>query len=86
MKVVNYIRMFTAELAQSSTDMRELLKSNFGRGGPPKQGVKEFQMVKQVITSTPISTPFEMEKNTRPFTNASSFGLGAALLQEIDEG
>lgn len=85
MGVVNYLGKFTAELAQNTVAMRELLRSNTAWFWGDQQE-REFQQVKQVMASTPILTPFEMEKNTRISTDASSFGLGAALLQETSEG
>ena len=82
MGVVNYLGKFTPELARCTTAMRELLKSSTAWFWGDLQE-KEFLHVKRVMASTPVLAPFDMGKCTRLSTDASSFGLGAALLQEM---
>jgi len=46
---------------------------------------QEFQNVKILLASTPILAPFDMNCPMRLSTDASSFGLGAAILQKVND-
>lgn len=82
--VVQWLGKFTPQLAQGTQAMRQLLckTSDWTWGDQQKQ---EFKAVKEMMTSAPTLRPFDLGARTRVSTDASSFGLGAAILQE-EEG
>lgn len=84
MGVVNYLGKFTAELSRCTVAMRELLKKSVAWLWGP-QHEEEFQRVKRLMVTTPILVPFDMNAQTRLSTDASSYGLGAALMQKSDD-
>ncbi|KAL8103695.1 hypothetical protein AgCh_028042 [Apium graveolens] len=76
--LTGYYRKFIKNYAHISSPLTEQLKDNFGWNG---EATVAFELLKQALISTPVlhmpdfSHPFMLEKD------ASSYGLGAVLLQ-----
>lgn len=81
--VVQWLGKFTPLLAQKTAAIRLLLckTSDWSWGDAQKA---EFEEVKDLMTCAPTLKPFNMNAPTRLSTDASSFGLGAAILQEVE--
>lgn len=80
--IVNYLGKFSASLSVASVALRQLLGKDIDWIWS-KTHDNEFNKLKQIISSTPTLTPFQLSRDTMLSTDASSYGLGAALLQRV---
>ncbi len=85
--MVNQLAKFSPILAVETKPMRELLKKSnlwvWGEWvwGEPQQTA--FERVKELVTSSPVLALFDPNRETTLSADASSFGLGAVLLQTV---
>jgi hypothetical protein len=79
--VVNYLSKFSARLADLTPHMRLLLGKSSNWWWDESLD-KEFALLKKALVSTPILAPFFVNAEVRLSTDASSFGLGAAIMQK----
>ena len=82
--LVNYLGKFSAKLAQITPKLRQLLGSADWYWSPELE--KEFIDVKGEMLKSPTLATFDLNAETMISTDASSYGLGAALLQKDEEG
>ena len=78
--MVNYLGKFSSTLADDTVHLRSLLKRENDWLWCEEQQ-REFVKLKEKISSVPVLAPFVLEADTWLSTDASSFGLGAALFQ-----
>ena len=81
--IMNYLGKFSPTLAQDTHHLRLLLQKDYEWCWGSEQA-NEFSRLKEMMIKTPTLATFRLEAPTLLSTDASSFGLGAAVLQEIE--
>ena len=83
--MVNHLAKFVPNLAETTQPLRELLVKNRLWTWTEKQQ-RAFNKTKELLTLSPILTLFDPNHETAVSADASSFGLGAVLIQKNPKG
>ena len=82
--MANQLGRFAPQISEMSQPLRELLSSkNCWSWGPVQQN--SFESIKTLLSDTPTLVLFDPQKDTKVTADASSYGLGAAILQKHDD-
>ena len=85
--MVNYLGKFLPKLADDSAQLRKLLKKEYKDNWTWNDQLNmEYQKMKESLSSAPVLAPFSLEAETWLSTDASSYGLGAAIFQKTEDG
>ena len=79
--MVNYLKRFSAILTELAEPLRKLLKCEMVWAWESEQQ-EAFDNIKTALTTLPVLTYFNKDKDHIIQTDASKTGLGAVLLQE----
>ena len=83
--MVNYLSKFVPHLAHKTKPLCDLLVATRAwTWGPDQQ--KSFDDIKSIIKSDAVLQLYDPQKETLVSTDASSYGMGAVLMQRQDDG
>ena len=85
MGMVNQLSKFTPHLAQQTQPLRELLSKDTTWVWGHSQS-KAFSLVKEELSKPTTFALYDLEAPTKISADASSYGLGAVLMQETESG
>lgn len=80
--IINYVRNFIPNLADITAPLRDLLKKNILFRWE-KIHTDTVEKIKNILTSPVVLRSFDSNKSILIQTDASRYGLGRSLLQEV---